>query len=124
MLNVTHRISEFLKTKNTPVSELERLIGAANGTIAKAIRLHRSISSEWLTKVSELYPTLNMNWVISGRGEMLLDHSDLAIGEEPYGYGISDNEKIRLEKELLEAYREISRLKKSLDISIAERNRL
>ncbi len=72
MQNVTHRLNTFITHKNMGISEFERLIGAGNSSIHKAIKSARSINSDWLQNISDKFPELDMNWLISGRGSMLL----------------------------------------------------
>lgn len=66
--NVTHRLREVIEEFSLNVNELERRIGAGNNTLRKAITESRSISSTWLQKISDIFPNINMHWLITGTG--------------------------------------------------------
>jgi Predicted transcriptional regulator len=53
------------------VRAFELSIGASDGMIRKAINNKTDIQSKWLTKISEIYPDINTEWLITGQGEML-----------------------------------------------------
>ena len=61
------RIRDFIKSENITVSDFERSIGAANGYVNS---ISKGIGKEKLEKILEYYPILNLEWLITGNGEM------------------------------------------------------
>ena len=73
------RLDEFIKNQGITVVELERKISASEGVIRKSIRNNTDIQAKWLVKIAENYPILNMNWLLTGEGDMLKDDANQTI---------------------------------------------
>ncbi|MBE7648095.1 hypothetical protein G1K66_02030 [Tenacibaculum finnmarkense] len=84
---VASRIKIFIKHKGVVVSRLERIIGASDGTLRNALKKGTEINSKWLGLISDNFPDLNFNWLITGKGTMLLT-------DEPLSLEDVENEKI------------------------------
>ncbi|ALU75446.1 hypothetical protein AUW17_09275 [Tenacibaculum dicentrarchi] len=84
---VASRIKIFIKHKGVAVSSLERVIGASDGTLRNALKKGTEINSKWLGLISDNFPDLNFNWLITGKGTMLLT-------DEPLSLEDVENEKI------------------------------
>ncbi|MBE7632849.1 hypothetical protein [Tenacibaculum finnmarkense] len=84
---VASRIKIFIKHKGVAVSRLERVIGASDGTLRNALKKGTEINSKWLGLISDNFPDLNFNWLITGKGTMLLT-------DEPLSLEDVENEKI------------------------------
>lgn len=69
------RLKEFIENQEKSVSFFEKNIGASNGVIRHAIINNSDIQSKWIAKICEKYPQLSMEWLITGRGEMLKSNS-------------------------------------------------
>ena len=65
---VKDRLLEFLKHINMDKSVFEREAGLANGFVDKTNARMRKSS---LTAISQRFPQLNTDWLLTGRGEML-----------------------------------------------------
>lgn len=78
------RIKTFIGHKKLSVRKFEMALGMSNGTIHNAIVNGSSISSQWLTKMSEVYPELNTYWVLTGKGEMLQNAKSTGKNKIPY----------------------------------------
>lgn len=65
------RIKEFIKHRGLSVRKFEQALGMSNGTIHNATVNGSSISSQWMEKITEQYPELNLSWLITGKGSML-----------------------------------------------------
>ncbi|MCQ2208569.1 MAG: hypothetical protein MJZ02_10175 [Paludibacteraceae bacterium] len=65
------RIKSYISYKKLSVRKFEQALGMSNGTIHNAVVKGSSISSQWLTKMTETYPDLNPIWLVTGNGEML-----------------------------------------------------
>ncbi|NHQ68915.1 hypothetical protein, partial [Elizabethkingia miricola] len=53
------------------VRAFEITISASNGLIRKAITNNTDIQSKWLINIVDNFPQLNLNWLLTGRGNML-----------------------------------------------------
>lgn len=93
------RISEFIKYKKITIAEFERNVGLANGYVKK---FKGSIGSDKLNNIASYYPELNIDWLITGNGEMLktrLNGYFHLTAEPEDGYPINpDREIIHLNK--------------------------
>lgn len=67
---VKQRIIKFCKKKGISRSAFARSIGVS-ATYVGSIR--KSIAYDKQQRISELYPDLNIDWLITGEGEMLRD---------------------------------------------------
>lgn len=65
------RLSKFIDSLNVSVRQFELSIRASNGLIRKAIANQTDIQSKWITVIAENYPQLNLDWLFTGKGEML-----------------------------------------------------
>ncbi|MDQ6477842.1 S24 family peptidase [Dyadobacter sp. LHD-138] len=67
----SQRLNEFIINylKITPYA-LEKSIDVSNGAISKAIANGKTIGMDTLEKIFIKYPDLNLEWLISGNGEM------------------------------------------------------
>jgi cytochrome b involved in lipid metabolism len=67
MTTLKERLSHYLKTKKIGVSEFERSLGMAPSHFYKV----NSIGSDLVAKISKEYPDLDLNWLLTEKGEML-----------------------------------------------------
>ena len=68
--NVKSRLIEFLKFKSISQKAFAQSVGVSAGFVY-AIRV--SIQPKTLEKISNVYPNLNITWLLTGVGPMLLD---------------------------------------------------
>lgn len=68
--NVKSRLIEFLKFKLISQKAFAQSVGVSAGFV-NAIRV--SIQPKTLEKISNVYPDLNITWLLTGVGPMLLD---------------------------------------------------
>lgn len=62
------RIKEYLKYKGVKIIEFSATIGVSNAYISS---IRKSIQPDKLTRIQECYPDLNIEWLVTGRGNML-----------------------------------------------------
>lgn len=62
------RIKEYLKYKGVKIIEFSATIGVSNAYISS---IKKSIQPDKLTRIQECYPDLNIEWLVTGRGNML-----------------------------------------------------
>lgn len=106
------RLQEFMIHKSLKASELSKILGVNDSNISNLIN-GRIISPNFslVMKINKHFPELNLNWLVSGEGEMYL--------REPV-QGV--DEPIRSYRKGLDDYRDASipmveQLEKTLDIS-------
>ena len=68
-MNVNSRILEFVSAKGLSVAEFERLCGLSNGYVRK---VKDSLGKRGLSDILRKFPDLNSDWLLTGKGEMLL----------------------------------------------------
>ena len=62
------RLEQFITTIGHSTREFERAIGVSNGTVR---HITGTISANLKEKISASFPQLNMDWILSGDGEMM-----------------------------------------------------
>lgn len=69
------RLKLFIDNQGLSVSSFEQKISASDGMIRRAIKNGTDIQSKWLYKISDNFPDLNLEWLITGKGQMI-KHQD------------------------------------------------
>jgi transcriptional regulator with XRE-family HTH domain len=67
IMNTKDRLKEFLSAKNIGRNKFEFQIGVSRGYLSTKSEI---ISSEVIEKTIDLFPDLNLEWLITGKGEM------------------------------------------------------
>lgn len=67
-MSVKERIKEFAKKEKGSVKAFENSINASNGYINS---IQKSIGLDKLEAILEKYPNLNLEWLLTGKGEMI-----------------------------------------------------
>ncbi len=80
--SIKNRILDFIKNRGVTVAEFERNVALSNGYINN---FKDSIGSDKLNNIAQYYPDLNINWLITGKGEML--KSDIPEPKISYSVG-------------------------------------
>ena len=98
-MRIIDRLTKYLNQKLITAYSFERKCQVANGYLKKQVTGKGSIGSDILARIYEQYPDLNLIWLITGKGEMILPEgderrADNQVEEEKYSY--SKDEKIQL----------------------------
>lgn len=72
---MVNRLKQFIDSQNISVRSFEISIKASDGVISRAIRNNTDIQSKWLTEITFNYKELNLEWLITGKGDMLKSSS-------------------------------------------------
>lgn len=96
-MKVTDRLQEYLQYKQLSPYTFERKCGIANGYIKKQMKGRGTIGSDIIERITEKYKDLNITWLLTGQGQMLItfyEHTDhvSAISERESVY--SNHEKV------------------------------
>ena len=104
MSEIVKRIEQFAKNQDITISEIERKISASKGVLYKVVKNNTDISAKWIGALVENYPILSANYILTGKGDMLLpsgephelageqpacksgDKSAMLVADEPQGY--------------------------------------
>ena len=76
---VKQRLISFLKFKNLSQAKFEKAIGVSNGFVNN---ISKGIGADKLQRILSIYPELNTDWLITGKGEMLNQDSPKAPAED------------------------------------------
>lgn len=66
------RLAQFIDFQNISVRAFEKKISASDGMIRRAISNNTDIQSKWISNIADNYPDLNIDWLITGKGTMLI----------------------------------------------------
>ncbi len=67
-MSVKERLKKFIKSQKMTVSGFEKDINVSNGYVNS---ISKGIGGEILLTILEKSPNLNLNWLLTGEGEML-----------------------------------------------------
>lgn len=71
-MGIKERLLVFIKYKEMSKYAFEKSIGVSNGFINS---IKKSVGSDKLDEISDVYPELNINWLLTGIGAMLKPQS-------------------------------------------------
>jgi transcriptional regulator with XRE-family HTH domain len=73
------RLAKFIEMNNLSVRAFEERAGITQGVVSKVIKNNTSFSIENLAKIGETFPSLNMHWLINGKGKMFAEGEDSPV---------------------------------------------
>lgn len=71
-LYVNQRLMEFLKVKQISVNAISKEISVAQSTLNTQLKGQATLSTRIVGKILEAHPDLSAEWLMRGKGEMLL----------------------------------------------------
>ena len=71
-MDIIERIRIYIDYQGISERKFFQNTGLANGSFSKT----RSVGSDNLLKIFSTYPDLNMDWVVTGRGEMIFNENE------------------------------------------------
>lgn len=90
MSNISDRIAQIIRCAGVSTRAFEQQLGCSNGVISKCINKGTDISSQWVSRIIDIYPNVNPSWLLTGEGDMLIEDTDSV----KYNTGINgDNNK-------------------------------
>lgn len=106
--NMKERLKQLIDYYGISTNLFSQKIGVSEGAIRKILTQNTTIRSDTLEKISQNFTEINMDWLITGRGEMLLKNLQEVGSSES-----SDNIKSLIEilnRTLIEKDKQIDRL--------------
>ncbi len=87
------RLEQFIGFKNISFNKLAIKIDVSNSYFSKMVRNKASIGSDILEKIVRIFPDLNVEWLLTGDGEMIkgsqynisLNESEISYKKLPAG---------------------------------------
>ena len=108
-----NHLKKYIDYKGISVLAFEKSIGTRS-TIDKAIKANTNLRSDIITRIIEKYTDINVNWILTGEGEMIVDPTEdfkyVALEEQVKSLQ-NANEKLELKVENLKLKIEVSKLK-------------
>ena len=77
MSKTINRIVEFVSHMGMSVRQFDISIGAANGYTLRMEKNNASVGSDVIERIVKTYPRLNLVWLITGKGQMFIDQTDI-----------------------------------------------
>lgn len=97
------RLRTLIKSLHLNQTEFAKSLGTTQPNINRMVIGRNRISMEVLNGLANVYPQVNLHWLLTGRGNMLLEGPDGGIGmvrEEPTPYQVK--EKLQEAEQLAE----------------------
>ena len=69
-MKIINRIKDYIDFKDISMNAFDISIGAANGYIGKLIKNNGSLGGDVIEKIVCIYTDINIEWLITGKGEM------------------------------------------------------
>lgn len=73
MYKTIDRIMLFIKHLGISVRQFDISIGASNGYTLRMNKNRASVGSDVIENISRVHPSINVEWLITGRGSMIRD---------------------------------------------------
>lgn len=120
MSKTIHRIIGLIRSLGISARQFDLSIGTANGYTLRMEKNNASVGSDVIERITEVYPQVNLVWLITGKGSMFIE--DIGIKAKAKAQTTAEieayinqkiNEKISEEKKQLldEILKEIEGLK-------------
>ena len=68
---INERLSDFLINKNISQQEIAISLGTSQPNVSAMCKGYRTISKKTVVKLSNIFPDLNVDWLLTGAGSML-----------------------------------------------------
>ena len=102
-MKVTDRLQEYLLHRQISPYTFERTCGIANGYLKKQMKGKGSIGSKIVERITDKYKDLNITWLLTGNGHMVI--TNYPLNEQMFAIAEKEQEYAKNEK-LVETLRE------------------
>ncbi len=81
-MNTLQRIKQYIDYKGISNKKFEEKIGYSNGAFASQLKNKRTIGSDKIENILNIFNELNPTWLLTGKGSMLLNNKKENIAAE------------------------------------------
>ncbi|WP_299125158.1 hypothetical protein [uncultured Tenacibaculum sp.] len=114
------RVEQIINYKRFNIRSFEEEINVSNNSIGTAIRRKSSFKSNVLNKILHSFPEIDPTWLLTGRGEMLLNNKGEYIASEPSSLYEPEIIANQVKESLLKLLLEDGEVKKALITQIEQ----
>lgn len=97
-MKIIDRIILFIHHKNLSMRAFDSSINVGNGYTSKQSKSKASVGSDVLERIIDTYPELNPLWLITGKGEMIIDIQTVDSEPTPLGNSIDKILEYKIER--------------------------
>lgn len=72
-MDITERLQLFMQYEGVTAFQMNKEAGLSRTLLIKAIEKHQGLNTATIEKIVKRYPNLNVDWLVTGRGAMLID---------------------------------------------------
>ena len=72
-MDITERLQLFMQHEGVTAFQMNKEAGLTRTLLIKAIEKNQGLNTATIEKIVRRYPNLNADWLITGRGNMLID---------------------------------------------------
>lgn len=110
-MKTIERLRVFLEEQSISKNDFDKRIGASNGYIGKQIKNSASIGTDVIEKIISIFPQLNIIWLLTGEGPMLLEkEQEMTLNDPPPTYEAKSLRKLNIDEEIACLKKEIQML--------------
>ncbi|MCV6629087.1 MAG: hypothetical protein OIF50_04420 [Flavobacteriaceae bacterium] len=102
MFKTIDRITLFINHLGISVRKFDMSIGASNGYTLRMKKNRASVGSDMLERIAEKYPSISIDWLITGEGSMLRDNLKINLDKDLFENMSMEN----LEQKVVEKIKE------------------
>ncbi|WP_339606126.1 helix-turn-helix transcriptional regulator [uncultured Roseivirga sp.] len=117
-MSVNDRIELLMKHFGLSVNSLAEQLDFSRTAVYNIISekgRRTSPSHDFYIKLKESYENIDLNWLITGEGEMLLDENRLMVADSAGEYKVRKPQNSDLQKALAEVQEELKAVNKRID---------
>lgn len=103
---INERLSELLINKNISQQEIAISLGTSQPNVSAMCKGYRTISKKTVVKLSNIFPDLNVDWLLTGEGSMLRGSEE---------QGATESEDAALREEVVMLRERVRNLQKLID---------
>lgn len=81
-MDITERLKLFMQHEGVTTFQMNKTACLSRTLLAKALEKHQGLNSTTIEKIVTAYPNLNVDWLVTGRGEMLMSEEPQKISNK------------------------------------------